>query len=149
MLRQELSESLKRCVKASDKRSVETIRLILAALKDRDTATRGDDGALSEQNILQLLHTMIRQRRESIALYESGGRVDLATRETEEIAVIERFLPAQIEGDELVTAVRGIINELDAQTIKDMGRTMASLKERYAGRMNFSDASCVVREILV
>jgi uncharacterized protein YqeY len=149
MLRQELSDSLKKSLKARDKRSVATIRLILAALKDRDIAARGGDGALSETEILQLLHTMIRQRRESIALYESGGRVDLAEREAEEIAVIERFLPPQIEGEDLVSAVRAVIKDLDAQTIKDMGRTMASLKERYAGRMDFSEASGVVREILV
>lgn len=149
MLRQELSESLKKALKARDKRSVATIRLILAALKDRDIAARGGDGALSEPEILQLLNTMIRQRRESIALYESGGRVDLAEREAEEITVIERFLPPQIEGEDLVTAVRAVIRDLDAQTIKDMGRTMASLKERYAGRMDFSKASGVVREILV
>lgn len=150
MLRQKLQDALKVAMRGRDERSVLTIRLILAALKDRDIAARGDGRSegLSEQEILSLLKTMIRQRRESIAQYESGGRIDLAEREAEEIAVIERFLPPQIEGDALITAVRSVMGELDAQTIKDMGRIMSRLKERYAGQMDFSKASGVVKELL-
>lgn len=150
MLRQNLQDALKVAMRERDERSVLTIRLILAALKDRDIAARseGRSEGLSEQEILNLLTTMIRQRRESIAQYESGGRIDLAEREAEEIAVIERFLPPQIEGDALITAVRNVIGELDAQTIKDMGRIMSRLKERYAGQMDFSKASGVVKELL-
>lgn len=150
MLRQALDEALKVAMKAREERAVATIRLILAALKDRDIAVRpkGRPEGLSDQEILQLFDTMIRQRRDSIEQYERGGRVDLAEREAEEIAVIERFLPPQIEGDDLISTIRAMIRELDARTIKDMGRTMAALKGQYSGRMDFSKASGVVKEIL-
>ncbi len=150
MLRTELNDALKVALKGRDERAVATIRLILAALKDRDIAerTKGNSVCLSDDEILTLLQTMIRQRRESIALYERGGRVDLAEREAQEIEVIERFLPPPIEGDDLISAVRTVIRELDAQTIKDMGRTMACLKKNYAGRMDFAKASGVVKELL-
>ena len=91
---------------------------------------------------------MIRQRRESIEQYERGGRIDLAEREAEEIVVIQSFLPAAIEGDDLVSAVRGVLDDLNACTIKDMGRTMACLKQKYPGRMDFAKASGLVRELL-
>ena len=91
---------------------------------------------------------MIRQRRESIEQYERGGRIDLAEREAEEIAVIESFLPPAIEGDDLISAVRGVVDDLNASTIKDMGRTMAHLKQKYPGRMDFAKASGVVKEML-
>lgn len=151
MLRQALDEALKVAMKAREERAVATIRLILAALKDRDIAVRpkGRPEGLSDQEILQLFDTMIRQRRDSVEQYERGGRVDLAEREAEEIAVIERFLPPQIEGDDLISTIRAMIRELDARTIKDMGRTMAALKGQYSGRMDFSKASGVVKEILV
>ena len=103
---------------------------------------------LGEPEILLLLNTMIRQRRESIAQYESGGRIDLAEREGEEIAVISRFLPPQIEGDAMVAAIQTLVGEENAKTIKDMGRTMSALKEKYAGRMDFAKASGVVKELL-
>jgi len=150
MLRQQLNDALKIAMKAREARAVATIRLILAALKDRDIAARGKGGEaeLSDTDILQLLTTMIRQRRESIELYQTGGRVDLAEREAEEIAVIERFLPAQIEGEEMIAIIRRLISEIGAQSIKDMGRTMAALKEKFAGQMDFSKASGVVRELL-
>ena len=150
MLRQKLNDALKEAMKARNERALLTIRLILAALKDRDIAARGQgntDG-LSDQEILNLLTTMIRQRRESIAQYESGGRIDLAEREREEIAVIERFMPPQIEGEAMISAVRNVMGELDARTIKDMGRIMSTLKAKYAGQMDFSKASGVVKELL-
>ena len=150
MLRQQLNDALKAALKAREERAVATIRLILAALKDRDIAARGkgsEDG-ITDTDILQLLNTMIRQRRESIELYQSGGRVDLAEREGEEITVIERFLPPQIEGDEMIAAIRNVIGEIGAKSIKDMGRTMAALKEKFAGQMDFGKASGVVRELL-
>ena len=151
MIRDQLSEALKIAMKARDERTILTVRLILAALKDRDIAERGNGNAegLGEPEILQLLNTMIRQRRESIALYESGGRIDLVEREGEEIAVIRRFLPLQIEGEDMVKAVQALVGEQNAKTIKDMGRTMSALKEKYAGRMDFAKASGVVKELLV
>ena len=149
MLRRQLEDALKRAMKAREPCRVATIRLVLAALKDRDIAERGKgNGELGDRAILALLQTMIRQRRESIELYERGGRVDLAQREGEEIAVIHTFLPPAIEGEDLVSAVRGVVSELDACTIKDMGRTMACLKSKYSGRMDFAKASGLVRELL-
>jgi uncharacterized protein YqeY len=133
-----------------EERTILTVRLILAALKDRDIAERGkgNESGLSDSDILQLLNTMVRQRRESIAQYESGGRIDLAEREAEEIEVINRFLPPQIEGEDMVQAIKALVGEQNAKTIKDMGRTMAALKEKYAGRMDFAKASGVVKELL-
>ena len=149
MLRPQLEDALKRAMKAREPLRVATIRLILAALKDRDIAERGKgNGDLDDQQILLLLQTMIRQRRESIEQYERGGRIDLAEREAEEIAVIQTFLPPAIEGDDLISAVRGVVDDLDASTIKDMGRTMACLKAKYSGRMDFAKASGLVRELL-
>ena len=149
MLRPQLEDALKHAMKARDACRVATIRLILAALKDRDIAERGKgNGELEDGQILALLQTMIRQRRESIEQYERGGRIDLAEREAEEIAVIQSFLPPAIEGDDLISAVRGVVDDLEACTIKDMGRTMAHLKQKYPGRMDFAKASGVVREML-
>ncbi len=149
-LREQFDSALKDALKARQQCRTATIRLILAALKDRDIAARSKSTgeALSDSEILNLLQTMIRQRRESIEFYERGGRVDLAQREAEEIAVIESFLPPAIEGEELVSAVRGVVRDLDARTIKDMGRTMARLKKKYAGRMDFAAASGVLKELL-
>ena len=149
MLRPQLEDALKRAMKAREACRVATIRLILAALKDRDIAERGKgNGELADPQILALLQTMIRQRRESIEQYERGGRIDLAEREAEEIAVIESFLPPAIEGDDLISTVRGVVDDLNASTIKDMGRTMAHLKQKYPGRMDFAKASGVVKEML-
>ena len=149
MLRPQLEDALKRAMKAREKCRVATVRLILAALKDRDIAERGKGNVeLDDGQILALLQTMIRQRRESIEQYERGGRVDLAEREAEEIVVIQSFMPPAIEGEDLVSAVRGVVSDLNACTIKDMGRTMACLKQKYSGRMDFSKASGLVRELL-
>ena len=149
MLRQQLEDALKLAMKAREPCRVATVRLVLAALKDRGIAERGNgNGELADPHILALLQTMIRQRRESIEQYERGGRIDLAEREAEEIVVIQSFLPAAIEGDDLVSAVRGVVDDLNARTIKDMGRTMACLKQKYPGRMDFAKASGLVREML-
>lgn len=150
MLRRQFDDALRTALKARQTCRVATVRLILAALKDRDIAARGrgNGASLSDGEILALLQTMIRQRRESIEQYERGGRVDLAQREAEEIAVIESFLPPALEGDDLASAVRGVVKDIDARTIKDIGRTMACLKEKYAGRMDFAKASGLVREML-
>ena len=154
MLRRQFDDALRKALKERQTCRVATVRLILAALKDRDIAARGrgngagNGAVLGDREILALLQTMIRQRRESIEQYERGGRVDLAEREAEEIAVIESFLPPALEGDDLISAVRGVVRDLDARTIKDVGRTMACLKEKYAGRMDFAKASGLVKELL-
>jgi uncharacterized protein YqeY len=150
MLRDRLSESLKSAMKAKDARRCATVRLILAALKDRDIAARGsgDTDSLGEDEILNMMQTMIRQRRESIEMYKKGQRQDLVEQEEGEIRVIEEFLPKQMSEDEVSTAGREITGELDAHSIKDMGQVMGELKSRYAGRMDFGKASQVVKGLL-
>ena len=150
MLRQHLNDALKAAMKAQDKRRVSTLRLILAALKDRDIAARsGDNGdGISESDILGMLQTMIRQRRDSIEQFKQGGRKDLADKEAEEIAVIQDFLPAQLDEGEVAEACRQVVAELEAGGLKDMGRVMGELKSRYTGRMDFAKASAAVKELL-
>jgi hypothetical protein len=150
MLRTQLSDALKNAMKAKQERGVSTLRLILAALKDRDIAARskGNYDGITEDEIRSMLQGMIKQRRESIALYEQGGRCELAQQEQEEIAVIEGFLPKQMSDADIEAAARGLIAEIGAQGIKDMGRTMAAIKQRYAGQMDFAKASGVVKQIL-
>ncbi len=150
MFRTELSDALKDAMRAKEARAVSTLRLILAALKDRDIAARGKGNSegISDADILDLLQKMVRQRRESIVLFEKGDRQDLADKETEEIGIIQRFLPKQMDPDQIQGAVQEVIEELGAATIKDMGRVMAALKERYAGRMEFAKASALVKERL-
>ena len=147
MLRERLNDELKAAMKAREQHRVSTLRLILAAIKDRDVAARGDGNAegIGEDEILQLLTKMVRQRRESIKLYEEGGRIDLAEREAEEITIIEGFMPRQLDDAEVDKAVREAIGETGATGLKDMGRTMALLKERFAGRMDFGKASAIVK----
>ena len=150
MLRQRLSDTLKSAMLGRDTRTVSTVRLILAALKDRDIAARprGVTEGIGDEEILQMLQSMVKQRRESITLYEQGGRLELAQQEAEEIAIIQRFLPTQLSDAELAEAVGETIAEIGGQGLKDMGRTMAALKERYAGRMDFTKASAVVKQQL-
>ena len=150
MLRASLGDQLKAAMKAREQRKVSTLRLILAALKDRDIAARsnGNTEGIGDEDILQLLAKMVRQRRESIKLYEQGGRVDLAEREAEEIVIIESFMPRQLDGAELEAAVHEAIKEVGATGLKDMGRAMAALKARYAGRMDFAKASTLVTKKL-
>lgn len=137
-------------MKARQDRATSTIRLILAALKDRDIAARGkgNNDGISDDEIRQMLHNMIRQRNESIALYEQGGRLELAQQEREEIQIVQSFLPQQLGEVEIERAARSVIAEVGATCIKDMGKTMAALKQRYAGQMDFSKASAVVKNLL-
>lgn len=150
MLRPQLKEALTASMKAKDPLSVSTLRLILAALKDRDVAARakGNMDGIDDNEILGVLQSMIKQRGESIALYEKGGRKDLADQERGEIEIIKRFLPQQIGPEETAAAVQSVIAELGAASLKDMGRTMAALKERFAGRMDFAKASEIVKREL-
>jgi uncharacterized protein YqeY len=150
MLRSELSDALKAGMKAKEKRTVSTVRLILAALKDRDIAARGKgnlDG-IGEDDIRLMLQSMVKQRHESIALYEKGGRLELAESEADEIEIIKRFLPAQMNDEERAAAISDVIAEVEAKGLKDMGRVMAALKERCAGRMDFAKASAMVKQQL-
>ncbi|MCW0234683.1 MAG: GatB/YqeY domain-containing protein [Ferrovibrio sp.] len=151
MLRETLNQALKDAMKAKDARRLATLRLILAALKDRDIAARtsGDDRTgIPDDAILALLQTMVKQRRESITLYEQGNRQDLATQEKEEIAVIEGFLPKQLTEAEIEAAVKAAIAEVGAQGIKDMGKAMAVLKTKYTGQMDTAKAAAILKSQL-
>lgn len=150
MLRTRLSDALKFSMKEKNERSVSTLRLILAALKDQDIAARGKGNkeGLSDDQILSLLQSMIKQRRESIKLYEQGGRMELAQREAEEIGVIEEFLPEQMSHDEMAIVITRIIGEVGAESLKDIGKAMGALKEQYAGQMDFAKASAMVKKRL-
>ena len=151
MLRTRLNDALKDSMKAKEARATSTLRLILAALKDRDIAerTKGNGEGLGDEAILEMLQKMVRQRHDSIEMYTKGGRDDLAKREGEEIEVIERFLPKQMDETDMRAAIDGVIDELTASSVKDMGRVMSTLKERYPGRMDFGNASGIVKEALV
>ncbi len=147
MFRSRLKDSLKEAMKAKDSSRVSTLRLILAALKDRDIAARakGNSDGIGEDEILEMLQKMVKQRQDSIALYTKGGRSDLVDKETAEIGIIEQFLPKQLDENEIGAAVGEVIGELEAGSIKDMGRVMGALKQRYAGRMDFGRASALVK----
>ena len=151
MLRQHLNDALKAAMKAQDKRRVSTLRLILAALKDRDIADRGKGGVdegISDDEILQLLQSMIKQRHDSIEAYNKGGRQELADREAEEIKIIGRFLPEQMSEEEITIAVADAIKDCEASSLKEMGQVMAQLRENHAGCMDFGKASAVVKDRL-
>ncbi|MGH6660930.1 MAG: GatB/YqeY domain-containing protein [Rhodospirillales bacterium] len=147
MLRTRLNDALKAAMKAKDELSVSTLRLILAALKDRDIAARGkgNKDGISDGEVLGLLQSMIKQRRESIAAYEKGGRMDLAQQEAGEITVIEGFMPQQMGDAEIAAAIDAVIAGVGATSLKDMGKTMAALKQQYAGKMDFGKASALVK----
>ncbi len=150
MLRTRLSDALKIAMKGKDAPTVSTLRLILAAIKDRDIAARGkgNKDGVTDDEVLSLLQSMIKQRHESISLYEKGGRMELAHREAEEIAVIEKFLPEQMGDEEMVAVITAVIGDVGATSLKDMGKAMAALKENHAGTMDFSKASAMVKERL-
>ena len=154
MLREQLAGDLKLAMKSKDTCCVSTLRLILAALKDRDIAARGQGGndhssrGTDDGSIQEMLVKMVKQRRESISAYESGGRSDLAEREAAEIVIIENYLPHQLDENEIARAVQSMIEKLGSNCIKDMGRTMAALKTAYPGQMDFSKASNLVKEYL-
>jgi len=149
-MRTELNDALKEAMKAREARRVSTLRLILAAIKDRDIAARAEDrcSGITDDEILQVLAKMIRQRQESAQTYDGAGRIDLATQEREEIEIIEGFMPKQLSPDEVRGACQKVVGELGASGLRDMGKCMGALKERYAGKMDFGMASGVVKELL-
>ena len=149
-LRSRIEEELKLAIRSQDKRRMATLRLIAAAIKDRDIQSRGTgkDDTPTEADLQALLMKMIKQRRESAAAYEKGGRPDLAAQEREEIAIIEEFLPRQMTDEEIAEAVNAVIEEVGAQSLKDMGKVMGALKAKYAGQMDMAKASRLVKEKL-
>ncbi|MEH6630745.1 MAG: GatB/YqeY domain-containing protein [Halopseudomonas aestusnigri] len=150
MLRNSLNDTLKDAMRNKDKQATSTLRLILAALKDRDIAARGEGrDPIGDDDVLEMLQKMIRQRRDSIEMYEKAGRTELAEREQSEIGVIEGFLPKQMSAEEVEQIVADLIVELGADSIKDMGKVMGALKGKYAGKMDFGKASAAVKTKLV
>ena len=147
MLRTQITTAYKTAMKRKEAIAVSTLRLIQAAIKDRDIAARskGNSDGISDDAVLSLLQSMIKQRRDSIEAYEKGGRMELAQREAEEISIIESFLPAQMNDVEIAAAVEGVISNVEATTLKDMGKVMAVLKEQFAGQMDFGKASGAVK----
>jgi hypothetical protein len=150
MLRARIGDALKLAMKAKEKHTVSTIRLIMAALKDRDIAARskGSNDGVGEDEILSILQSMIKQRHESVAMYEKGGRAELAEQEATEIAIIKTFLPEQMDDAAVNAAVQETIDNLSANSLKDMGKVMRVLKEEFAGKMDFSKASAEVKSKL-
>lgn len=149
MLRDDINNALKDAMKARDERRVSTLRLINSSLKNADIEARGQNkGPLGDDELLALLAKMIKQRQESIELYEKGGRAELAQQERDEIAIIAAYLPKQMSDAEVRTAIAQAIAESGASSMKDMGKVIAALKGRYAGRMDFGKASPIVKGLL-
>jgi len=149
-LRERLSDAVKEAMKAREQKRLSTLRLVAAALKDRDIANRTEESreGISDDEILSLLAKMIKQREESAETYDRGGRPELAAGEREEIGIIREFMPKQMTDDDVKAAVRSVIAETGAASMKDMGKVMAALKERFAGQMDFGKAGGVVKALL-
>jgi uncharacterized protein YqeY len=149
-LREQFNEQIKEAMKAKDAKRLSTLRMVTAALKDRDIAARTETSRdlLGDDEILQLLAKMIKQREESAAAYDTGNRPELAAGEREEIDIIRSFMPKQMSPEETKAAAQAVVTETGATAMKDMGKVMAVMKERYAGQMDFAKASAVVKDIL-
>ncbi|HCL65072.1 MAG TPA: glutamyl-tRNA amidotransferase [Rhizobium sp.] len=148
-MRDTLANVLKDALKAKDVRRTSTVRLIQAAIKDRDIANRGQGkDPVSDDEIMQILVKMIKQRDESARIYEDNGRPELAAQEREEISIIKSFMPEQLPEEKVRELCASVINETGAQGLRDMGRCMNALKERYPGQMDFAKASGVVKDLL-
>ena len=149
-LRETINDSVKEAMKAKDAKRLGTLRLINAAIKDRDIAARTADSRdlLGDDDILGLLAKMIKQREDSVAAFVTGNRPELAQNERDEIAIIREYMPKQMSADDTKTAIAAVIAEVGAASIKDMGKVMAALKERFAGQMDFGKASAGVKEAL-
>ena len=151
MLREQIDTALKSAMKSRDEKlRVSTLRLINAAIKDRDIAARGEDRCcgVTDDEILAILTKMVKQREESAAVYEKGCRLDLAEQERAEVSVIKEFMPRQLSDEEISSAVKEVIGELGASGLKDMGKCMAALKDRYSGAMDFGKAGGLMKKAL-
>ena len=149
-MHERFNEALKIALKSQDKVRISTLRLINAAIKDRDIADRTDNGGagVSEDVVLEILAKMIKQRQESLSAYEEAGRLDLDDQERSEIAIIQEFMPRQLGDDEIIAAVDAALAEVEANTLKDMGKVMGLLKQKYTGQMDFGKAGARVKEKL-
>lgn len=148
-MREKITEALKNAMKTGDKRRTGTLRLIQAAIQDRDIAHRGSGkDPVTDEEILQILAKMVKQREESAKAFEEGNRLELAEQERDEILIIKDFLPQQMGEEAVHSACRQVIGEIGAGGLRDMGKCMAVLKEKYPGKMDFGKASGVVKELL-
>ena len=147
MLRDDINNALKAAMKAGQARRVSTLRMINAGILQRETSG-AERSTLSDAEILDVMAKMIKQRQESLDIYEKAGRAELAAQEREEIEIISAYLPRKMSDVEAAHAISTLIKELEAETIKDMGRTMAALKQRFSGRMDFSKAGAQVKKLL-
>ena len=148
-MRERFTQEMKDAMKAGDRRKLSTVRLIQAALKDKDIEARGaGKGQASDEDILALLQKMIKQRQESIGIYEQAGRTELAQQEREEAEIIAAFLPKQMDEAEVRQAIQAAMAETGAASLKDMGKVISVLRGKYAGRMDFGKASALVKEML-
>jgi uncharacterized protein YqeY len=148
-LRERFTAEMKEAMKAGDKAKLATVRMIQAALKDKDIEARGlGKDPLSDDDILALLQKMTKQRQESIAIYEANARPELAEGERAEVAIIAEFLPQQLGEDEMRAAIKAAVAETGATSVKDMGKVIGKLRADYAGRMDFGKASGMVKEAL-
>jgi uncharacterized protein YqeY len=148
MLRENFTSELKTAMKAGDKRRVETIRMITAALKDKDIEARTSAKEVTEDDILALLQKLVKSRQESMEIYDKNGRPELAEKEREEIAIITTFLPQPMSEAEVDAAIKAVIAETGAASIKDMGKVIALLKAAYSGKMDFAKVSGQVKAAL-
>ena len=149
MLRDDINNALKDAMKAGDARRVSTLRLVNSALKNADIEARGQGKPpLADEDLLGLLQKMIKQRQESVELYQKGNRADLALLLRHEIDIISGYLPAQMSEDEIGTVIAALVKETGATAMKDMGRVMAAIKERYAGKLDTGKASAAVKRLL-
>ena len=149
MLRDDINNALKDAIKAGDARRVSTLRLVNSALKNADIEARGQGKPpLTDEDLLGLLQKMIKQRQESVELYQKGNRADLVAQEQGEIDIISGYLPAQMSEDEIGTVIAALVKETGATAMKDMGRVMAAIKERYAGKLDTGKASAAVKRLL-
>jgi len=147
-MREKLKEDLKVAMKAGEREKVDALRLINAALKDKDIEARVSGGTVSDADVLAVLQKMIKSRQESLDIYEKNNRPDLAAKEKSEIAVISSYLPQQLSEAEAAEAIHAAIAEVGASSIRDMGKVVAALKEKHAGRMDFAKASAAVKAAL-
>ena len=147
MLRDDINTALKGAMKTGDKRRVSTLRLVNAAILQRETSG-AERASLSDAEILDVMGKMIKQRQEALDIYQKAGRAELAAQEREEIDIIAAYLPKRMSDLEAAEAISALIKEIEAETIKDMGRTMAALKQRFAGRMDLAKAGALVKKLL-
>lgn len=149
-LREQINDSLKEAMKSGDKRRVSTLRLVNSAIKDRDIQNRtaGPDAGVTDAQIVEVLAKMVKQRQESLEIYENAGRDELATQEREEIQIIQGYMPKQLSDEEVKSVIAAVIKEVGAISVKDMGKVMGALKAKYSGQMDFAKAGAVIKGLL-